>query len=141
MTHTARSLLDPAIWNGQLLGADGWTPGSAKLCVIEKATGAELGVLGQADASDVAAAAARAADAQREWAATSHEQRAAILRAAAQAWLAHAGEINHWIMREAGSIPPKAALETHFAAQECFEAASLADRPGRGGCHHAGLHR
>jgi len=43
MTHTARSLLDPAIWNGQLLGADGWTPGSAKLCVIEKATGAELG--------------------------------------------------------------------------------------------------
>jgi benzaldehyde dehydrogenase (NAD) len=32
-------------------------------------------------------------------------------------------------MREAGSIPPKAALETHFAAQECFEAASLASMP------------
>jgi benzaldehyde dehydrogenase (NAD) len=37
--------------------------------------------------------------------------------------------VNDWIVREAGSIPPKAALETHFAAQECFEAAALASHP------------
>lgn len=32
-------------------------------------------------------------------------------------------------MRETGAITPKAALETHVAAQECFEAAALASHP------------
>ena len=40
-----------------------------------------------------------------------------------------AAEIEDWIVREAGSIPPKAGLETHIAAGECYEAAGLPGHP------------
>src|SRR5260370_35694714 len=70
-----------------------------------------------------------AGQAQRSWAAAAYEQRAAVLRAAGQAWERHAAEIEDWLVREAGSIPPKAALETRVAAQECFEAAALPSLP------------
>jgi benzaldehyde dehydrogenase (NAD) len=112
-----------------MLTADGWKVGASVLAVIEKATSESLGVPGQASAEDVSVAAVRAAEAQQSWATASYEYRASVLRAAGQAWLDHADEVNDWIVREAGSIPPKAPLETHTAAQECFEAAALASHP------------
>ncbi|HVW18719.1 MAG TPA: benzaldehyde dehydrogenase, partial [Solirubrobacteraceae bacterium] len=75
------------------------------------------------------AAAQRAYDGQREWWALAHEERAAVLRRAGDLFERYAGEIQEWVVRETGAIPPKAGLETHIAAQECFEAAAMPSHP------------
>jgi len=119
------TLLDPALWT-EKISTGAWQPGAgASYDVTEPATGEALGRLGAADAADVYAASARAAEAQRAWAAQAPEQRAAVLRRAGLLFEEHAEEIQGWIIREAGSIPPKAQLETHVAANECFDASAL----------------
>lgn len=125
---TSDSLLDPAIWSGSFF-SDGWRASTSDAPVIEPATGAELARIGAADAADVARAVASAAEAQRAWAATEYHERAAVLRRAGELFQRLAGAVQHWLIREAGSIPPKAAVETNAAAQECFEAAALASTP------------
>ncbi|ASW54956.1 benzaldehyde dehydrogenase [Plantactinospora sp. KBS50] len=123
------SLLDQSAWNGNLYSG-GWVAGhGGQATVRAPATGAELGRIGLADETDVAAAAARAAQAQRSWAALPYPQRAAVLRRAGQLWEETAAEVGDWLIREAGSVPPKAAVETSTAAQECYEAAALASHP------------
>lgn len=52
-----------------------------------------------------------------------------MLRRAGLLWEEHAAEIGDWIVRESGGIPAKAGLETHTAAQECFEASALPSMP------------
>jgi benzaldehyde dehydrogenase (NAD) len=128
-----------AIETGTLLGTDRWAgrifdggwrePAGGDAAVIEPATGAELGRVGVADGTDVARSATAAAAAQREWAAASHEERAAVMRRAGELWESHAAEVEEWLVREAGSVGPKAGVETHTAAQECFEAAALVGQP------------
>lgn len=123
------NLLDPAVWTG-LIHIDTWQPGAGgDTPAIEPATGATLGQVGLAGVEDVARAAARAVHAQAEWASRTPEERAAVLRRAGQLWEEHAEEINEWLVHESGSIPIKAALETHTAANECFEAAGLPTAP------------
>src|ERR671916_809336 len=90
----------------------------ATLAVLEKATGKPLGQL------DEAAAVA----AQRDWAATSYDERAAVLRRAAAALEARADEVTDLIVRETGSIPGKAQYEVGGAANELYEAAGLTSR-------------
>ncbi|GAB1822109.1 benzaldehyde dehydrogenase [Herbidospora sp. RD11066] len=120
------SLLDPKLWTGRI-HSDGWVTSQAgDAAVVEPATGAELGRVGIANADDVRAAVRKAAAAQRTWAETNFEERAAVLRRAGALFEQYAADIHHWIIRETGSVPPKAGLETHVAAQECFEAAALA---------------
>src|SRR5687767_7956825 len=120
------SLMDPKVWTGQIF-SNGWTSSHAgDAAVVEPATGHEIARTGLADAEDIAAAVAAAKAAQHEWAATSFEERAAVLRRAGHLFEQHAEDIHHWIVREAGSIPPKAGVETHVASQECYEAAALA---------------
>ncbi|MDX6761258.1 aldehyde dehydrogenase family protein, partial [Streptomyces sp. F8] len=97
--------------------------------VVEPATGRTLATLDLAAPADVAEAAARATAAQRDWARTTHPQRAAVLRRAGDLFTAHADELRQWLVRESGSIPGKADFELHVAAQECYEAAALASRP------------
>src|SRR5207248_2473861 len=63
------------------------------------------------------------------WAARPHTERSAILRRAAEAWLANAPEIEHWGIREGGKVPPAMQFETHIATGETFEAATLPSRP------------
>src|SRR4051794_12760992 len=70
-------------WNGQLFSGGWRAPVGGTTDVIEKATGERLATVGLAGAADVARAAEGAAAAQPEWAATSFEERAAILRRAA----------------------------------------------------------
>ncbi|NUU33341.1 aldehyde dehydrogenase family protein, partial [Arthrobacter sp. C9C5] len=119
------ALLDPARWDGKINIA-GWTDGSGgSQDVVEPATGTVLGRFGVATPADVRRAATVAAEAQLEWAAKRPEERAAVLRRAGQLWEEHAEEIQGWIVRESGGIPAKAALETHIAANECYEAAAL----------------
>ena len=123
------ALLDEATWSGRLF-VDGWEPGSGgDYAVTEPATGGELGRLGLATPDDVARAAGRAAEAQRAWANAPYEERARVVRTAGDLWNEHAEEVQGWIIREAGSIPPKAQLETWFAAGACYEAAGLASLP------------
>jgi benzaldehyde dehydrogenase (NAD) len=123
------TILDEKTWTSSIFSR-GWTRSKAgEVSVVEPATGAELGRVGVGGAEDVALASAAAAQAQGAWAATSFEERAAMLRRAGALFEEHAADIEQWLVREAGSIPPKAALETHVAAQECYEAAALASRP------------
>ncbi|WAX56662.1 benzaldehyde dehydrogenase [Jatrophihabitans cynanchi] len=123
------TLLDTSTWDGQLYSS-GWRDASGGTRpVVEPATGNTLATIGFADGDDVARAAAAAATAQRDWANTGFQERAAVLRRAGDLIAQHAEEIQWWIIREAGSVQPKAELETHVAAQECYEAAALPSRP------------
>jgi benzaldehyde dehydrogenase (NAD) len=126
---TPDELMNEKTWHGQIYG-DGWTPAhGGDAAVVEPATGNEIGRVGRADTGDVARAAGHAARAQRDWAGTSFEERAAVLRRAGALFERCAADIERWLVREAGSIPPKAGVETHTAAQECYEAAALVSRP------------
>lgn len=123
------TLLDPALWSGKIF-IDGWVAGhGGSRDVVSPATGEKLGSLGLASVEDVARAATAASAAQKLWAAKKPEERAAVLRKAGELWELHAAEVQEWLVKEAGSIPPKAGLETHIAANECYEAAGLPSHP------------
>jgi benzaldehyde dehydrogenase (NAD) len=122
-------LLDPSVWTGKLF-SDGWVaPAGGERAVVEPATGEELGRVGLAGAEDVARATALAVQAQPAWAAASYQDRARVLRRAGALWEEHAAEVRDWLVREAGSIPPKADVELGGAANECYEAAALPSHP------------
>ncbi|MEU5671268.1 aldehyde dehydrogenase family protein [Micromonospora sp. NPDC047753] len=123
------TLLDATTWQGTL-HSDGWVkPAGGTAPVRSPATGEEIGQVGVANAEDVTRACARAATAQRAWAATGYAVRAAVLRRAGQLFERYAAEIGDWIVRESGSIPTKASVEIAAAAQECYEASALASHP------------
>jgi benzaldehyde dehydrogenase (NAD) len=122
-------LLDGSTWGGKLFRTGWVTGGGGESAVIEPATGKELGRIGMAAPADVTDAARDAARAQREWAALPPTERAAVLRRAGDLWQAHAAEVRDWIVREAGSLAPKADFEIGVAAQECYEASALPTRP------------
>ncbi|MDE3065715.1 MAG: aldehyde dehydrogenase family protein, partial [Acidobacteriota bacterium] len=103
--------------------------GAGDAPVIEPATGETLARTGRASVEDVAAAAEVAAGAQAAWAALPFTARAAVLRKAGQLFVDHAAERAEWVVRESGGIAPKADLELHVAAEECFEAAAMASHP------------
>lgn len=123
------TLLDSATWGGKIL-LGSWTEGGAGHSdVVEPATGDVLGTIGLADVADVHRAAALAARAQRDWAARPGSERAAVLRRAGDIWEREAAAIQEWIVREAGSIGAKAAVETAAAAGICHQAAALTHLP------------
>lgn len=123
------SLLEESLWNSKI-NINGWVAGSAGTQdVVEPATGKVIGALGVASAEDVLRASTAAAKAQVAWAAKKPEERAAVLRKAGLLWEEHAEEINDWLVRESGGIPAKAELETHTAANECYEASALPSLP------------
>ncbi|MGF9663296.1 benzaldehyde dehydrogenase [Arthrobacter crystallopoietes] len=123
------SLLETSLWEGKIY-VNGWREGgSGAADSIEPATGGVLGRYGVASVEDVKEAAAAASAAQKEWAARKPEKRAAVLRRAGQLWEEHAEEIQSWLVRESGGIGPKAGLETHIAANECYEASALPSLP------------
>ncbi len=123
------TFLNEEAWRGRVYSGGWVTAAGGVATVVEPATGDELGRTGIAAPSDVAAAAQRAAAAQPAWAAMAHTQRSAILRRAADIWLANATEIEQWSIREGGKIGPAAQFETHVATGEIYEAATLPSRP------------
>jgi benzaldehyde dehydrogenase (NAD) len=123
-------LLETSTWAGKVFAGGRWDAGSGvEQPVIEPATGATIGTTGSATGDDVATAARAAAEAQREWAARPHGERAAVLRRAGDLWTEHADEIAGWNVREVGAVPGMAGFAVHVAAQECYEAAALPSRP------------
>ncbi len=116
-------------WHERIFSS-GWVAGSGEpIRVTSPGSGDELGTVGTATAADVRRAAAEASAAQRDWAARPPSERAAVLRRAGALWEQHADEVQSWIVKESGSIPPKAEVETHIAADECYEAAALPTHP------------
>lgn len=126
---TAGAFMDPTIWTGKLFNGEWITAAGGEYTVVEPATGEPLGAVGRASVEDVHRAAVQAATAQKDWARATPMQRAAILRRAGQLWEHHAADIQQWLVREAGSIAPKAGFEIHVAANECYEAAGIATQP------------
>jgi benzaldehyde dehydrogenase (NAD) len=123
------NLFDPTLWTGKI-NIDGWHDAAGgKTAVVNPSTGETMEHIGSGDASDIARAAARAAEVQRDWAATPATERAAILRRAGELFAATAPEIQDWLMRESGSTRARAVFETDQAEQECYEAAALCSRP------------
>src|SRR6478609_10159613 len=130
MTSNGAGLLDRADWAGNIFIDGQWRPGSAgDAPIIEPATGAELGRTGRAGVDDVAAAAASAAQAQQEWAALPHPQRAAVLRKAGDLFAQHGDELAEWNVREVGTVRGMAGFALHVAAEECYAAAGLPGAP------------
>jgi benzaldehyde dehydrogenase (NAD) len=123
------SFLDQATWHGKVFSGGWVTPQGGDRAVSEPATGDEIGRTGIASPADIAAAAQRAAQAQAEWAARPHGERAAVIRRAATIWRENAAEIEGWSVRESGKIPPAAQFETHLVETELFEATGLPSRP------------
>src|SRR5215469_15789606 len=126
---TQMAFLNEETWRGRVYSGGWVTPAGGDAAVTEPATGSELGRTGIAAPSDMARAAQQAAAAQPAWAAVPHSERSALLRRAADIWLANAAEIEQWSIRESGKIGPAAQFETHLVTSELHEAATLPSRP------------
>ncbi|GAB2900051.1 benzaldehyde dehydrogenase [Neomicrococcus lactis] len=122
------TLFDQSTWENKI-NINGWRDASTTADALEPATGNKLASVGMASVDDVKEAAQVAAKAQKEWATKKPEERAAILRKAGMLFEEHAPEIHEWIMKESGAIQGKAGLETHVAANECFDASALPHLP------------
>jgi benzaldehyde dehydrogenase (NAD) len=124
------TLIDPSAFDGKVY-SNGWTvPSGGVTAIVEPATGHELGRTGVADASDVDKAAASAATAQKEWAAATFQERAAVLRKAGLLIEQNLDELVSWVVREAGTARPTATFFVgELVLQECYEAAALASQP------------
>ena len=129
LTEAAPQLLDVAEFAGKIYIDGHWVPGEDQIPSIEPATGETLVEVGIAGPGDVARAAEGAARAQKEWAATPHPVRAAVLRRAGQLWEQYTDEISQWNIREVGAIPPLAGFALHVTAAECYEASALPSAP------------
>ncbi|RBY82918.1 benzaldehyde dehydrogenase [Geodermatophilus sp. TF02-6] len=123
------ALLDDGAWQGKVwTGA--WTDGSGGTYdAVEPATGDVIAPVGRATPEDVSAAAERAVEAQRAWAALPFEERARVLRRAGEVLEANAEEIRGWLARESGAIGPFGDFQVHTSAAECYEAAALPSLP------------
>jgi benzaldehyde dehydrogenase (NAD) len=116
-------------WHDRIFSS-GWVDGAGHpISVTSPGSGEQLGTVGSATAADVRRAATEAATAQRDWAARPPSERAAVLRRAGALWEQHAEEVQSWLVRESGSIPAKAEVETRIAADECYEASALPTHP------------
>ena len=108
----------------------GWQPGSGEAHEVrEPATGRPLLTLPLSTVDDVRRAAAKAAAAQPAWAETSYQERAAILRRAADVYEAHRDEFGTWTQRETGAHYNKMHHEQNFTLQELLNASTLPSQP------------
>lgn len=107
-----------------------WKTGSGPAIEVrEPATGIPLLTINESTAGDVAAAAARASEAQAAWAETSHQERARILRRAADIYEAHRDEFGTWTQRETGATHSKMHHEADFTHGEILNGSTMPSRP------------
>ncbi|GLS32661.1 benzaldehyde dehydrogenase (NAD+) [Mesorhizobium albiziae] len=102
---------------------------SGTIPVTDKATGEVLFTGGVASPEDVTDACRIAKQAQVQWAQKPSIERGDVLRKFAQLCEVHADEIGQWIIRETGSIPPKAPFEIMTSAREAIEIAGTTGQP------------
>ena len=107
-----------------------WEPGTgAPIQDVEPATGRHIVTVTGSSANDVARAAAEAKAAQPAWAETSYQERARILRKAADIYEANRDEFGTWTMRETGASHSKMHHESNFAFGEILSASTLPWQP------------
>jgi len=107
-----------------------WEPGTgAPIQDVEPATGRHIVTVTGSSANDVARAAAEAKAAQPAWAETSYQERARILRKAADIYEANRDEFGTWTMRETGASHSKMHHESNFAYGEILSASTLPWQP------------
>jgi benzaldehyde dehydrogenase (NAD) len=124
--QAVENLLNEDDWTGKIY-SDGWVDAPETIEIIEPATGESLGVAGVANAASVAAATKSAVKAQRAWAATPLSERIAIVRRAGEILDRHREEIVGWLVRETGSVPPKADVEVTASIGQFEMAASITE--------------
>jgi benzaldehyde dehydrogenase (NAD) len=118
----------PMTWLDPFL--EDWRPGTGDpLDDREPATGIHLLTIPASTPDDVARAAAAAVAAQPAWAETNYQERARILRRAADIYEAHREEFGSWTMRETGAAHGKMHHEQNFTYQEILNAATLPSQP------------
>ena len=103
--------------------------GGGTVAVTDKASGETLFKAGIANAKDIDEACRVAHKAQQEWGARPPTERGDVLRKFAQLCEIYAEELGQWIIRETGSIPPKAPFEVMTSAREAIEIAGLTGQP------------
>lgn len=123
------TLLEDRAWEGKVWTGSWSDAAGGTYTAVEPSTGDSLGEVGSATPEDVSAAAARAVEAQRAWAATPFEERARVLRRAGEVLEANADEIKGWLARESGAIQPFGDFQVHTSAAECYEASALPSHP------------
>jgi len=107
-----------------------WEPGTgAPIQDVEPATGRHIVTVTGSTSEDVARAAAAAKAAQPAWAETSYQERARILRKAADIYQANRDEFGTWTMRETGASHSKMHHESNFAFGEILSASTLPWQP------------
>ena len=107
-----------------------WRPGTGEpIEDREPATGLLLLTIPGSTPDDVARAAAAAAAAQPAWAETSYQERARILRLAADIYEAHREEFGTWTQRETGAVHGKMHHEQNFTVGELHAAATMPYQP------------
>jgi benzaldehyde dehydrogenase (NAD) len=115
-------------WLGSFV--ETWEPGTgAPVEDREPATGRLIATVPGSTVDDVAAAAAAAAEAQEAWAATNYQERARIVRRAAEIYEAHRDDFGAWTQRETGASHSKMYHESTFAYHEILNAATLPSQP------------
>lgn len=116
-------------WEGRAFDGSWIETAGGRAEVIEPATGTRLYDVGQANAEDIARATESATNAQGAWAATDPREKSAIFHRAAN-WLEeHADELLRMMIRETGSIPPKAQVELQEGSAMLHLAGSVALEP------------
>jgi benzaldehyde dehydrogenase (NAD) len=107
-----------------------WEPGTGSaIDDVEPATGRRIATVAGSTTDDVARASAAAKAAQPAWAETSFQERARILRKAADIYEANREEFGTWTMRETGASHSKMHHESNFAYGELLSAATLPWQP------------
>ena len=110
MDGSAPVFLAQESWAGMIFSSGWGRAAGGAYDVTAPADGSVVGSVGNGTAADVARAAAAAAAAQPAWEAAAPQMRAQILNAAAAALEENREELIPWIIRESGSIYPKAAI-------------------------------
>jgi benzaldehyde dehydrogenase (NAD) len=107
-----------------------WEPGNGEAVEDrEPATGRLIATLRGSTTDDVARAAAAAKAGQPAWAETSYQERARILRKAADIYEANRAEFGTWTMRETGASHSKMHHESNFAYGEILAASTIPWQP------------
>ncbi|WP_029363076.1 aldehyde dehydrogenase family protein [Herbaspirillum lusitanum] len=118
------AFLEPRAWEGCFYDGK-WRPASNRFESCSPSTGKLLAHLGTTSKSELAQAIAVAGKAQLNWARQPIAARAEVMRRAAELLALHSEELAGWLVREGGSIRPKAAFEIQSAVDELHHAAGL----------------
>ena len=119
------TLLDPTTWRARSSSTAGRPAAAATRPSSSRRPATSSARVGRAAPADVARAAARAAEAQRDWAEQPYQARAAVLRTAGDLWHAHATRSRTGSSARPARSRPWPASRLTFAAEDCYEAAGL----------------